>query len=58
MLAGDFSSRIGKACNPNENIWATWGGTKKMNGAEMLKFIKNNEMETLKDRVKTPSPEW
>ena len=32
--------------------------TNNENGAEMLKFLKNNEMKTLNDRVRNPGPEW
>lgn len=28
------------------------------NGAETLKFLKNNEMNTLDDRANKPAPEW
>ena len=31
--------------------------TKNKNGTEMLMFLKNNEIKTLKDRAKKPGPE-
>ena len=58
VLVGDFNSRIGKASNPNENIGQYGEVTKNKNGAEMLKFLQNNEMKTLNDRVKKSGPEW
>ena len=58
VLVGDFNSRIGKASNPNENIGRYGEVTKNKNGAEMLKFLQNNEMKTLNDRVKKSGPEW
>lgn len=57
VLVGDFNSRIGKASNPNENIGQYGEVTKNKNGAEMLKFLQNNEMKTLNDRVKKSGPE-
>ena len=53
VLVGDFNSRIRKASSPNENIGQYGEVTKNKNGAEMLMFLKNNEMETLTDRVKS-----
>ena len=54
VLAGDFNSRLGIASNPNENIGQDGEDTNK-NGAEMLMFLKNNEM-TLNDTVRKPGP--
>ena len=49
----------GNASKPNESIdWTVWGSNKNMNGEEMLKFPKHNEMKTLNDRVKKAAPEW
>ena len=55
---GELNSRIGKASNPNEDIGQYGKTTKDRNGAEMPKFLKNNEMKTLNDGVKKPGPEW
>ena len=52
VLVGYSNSRIGKASNPNENIGQYGEATTNKNGADMLKFRKNNEMKTLNDRVK------
>ena len=32
--------------------------TNNKNGAEMLEFLKSNEVKTLNDRVKKAGPEW
>ena len=58
VLVGDFNSRTGKASNPSEHIGQYGEVKKNKNGAEMLKFRKNNEMKTLNDRAKKPGPEW
>ena len=55
---GGFNSKIGKACNPNEYIGQYGEVTNHKNGAEMLEFLKINEMKTLNDRVKKAGPEW
>ena len=57
VLVGYFNSRTGEAGNPNENIGQYGEVTKNKNGAEMLMFLKNNEMKALNDRVKSPGPE-
>ena len=57
VLVRDFNARIGKASNPNENIGHYGELTKNTNGAEMLKFLKNNEMKKLNDRMKNPGSE-
>ena len=46
---GDFDSRIGKASNPNVNIGQYGGVTNNKTWAEMLKLLKNDEMNTLND---------
>ena len=48
---GDFSSRIGKASHPNENIGQYREVTTSKKGAEMPMFLKNNEIKTVNDRV-------
>ena len=55
---GDFISRIEKSSNPNEKIGQYEEIARSRNGAEMLKFLKNNEMMTLNDRIKKLEPEW
>ena len=53
ILVGDFALRIGKASNPNENIEQYGESTQNKNGADILEFLKNNEMKTLSDSVKS-----
>ena len=49
----DFTARIGKASNPSENIGQHGKVTKNRNeAAEMLMFLKDNEMKTLNDKSK------
>ena len=42
---GDFNQELGKASNPDGNV--TIAGCNTKSGAEMLKFLKHNEMKTL-----------
>ena len=42
---GDFNSRNGKASSPNDNIGQYGQVTNSKNGAEMLKFLKSNELK-------------
>ena len=55
---GDLNSKIGKASKLNENVGQYGEVTNIKNGEEMLKFLEQNEMKTLNDRVKTAEPEW
>ena len=57
-IVGYFNSRIVKSNNSNENIGEYEEVKNNKNGAKVLKFLKNNEMMTLNDRVKKPGPEW
>ena len=52
VLMGDFNSGIGNASNPNENIGQYGNVTNNKNGAEMLEFLKSNEIKMLNDGVK------
>ena len=52
LIVGGFSPRIGKASNANESIGQYGEVRRNKNGAERLKFLKNDEMATLNDRVK------
>ena len=54
----DLNSIIGKASDPNDNIGQHGEVTNNRNGAEMLEFLRINEMKTLNDRVKKAGPEW
>ena len=57
-IVGYFNSRIVKSNNSNENIGEYEEVKNNKNGAKMLKFLKNNEMMTLNDRIKKLEPEW
>ena len=54
-INGRFNSRIGRASTSTENIGEYAEVTQKSNRAEIVKFLKNNEINTLNDRVKKNS---
>jgi len=58
MLVGDFNARVGKANQPNDIIGQYGEEKRNTNGVEMLKFLGNNELRTLNDRVQKPEAQW
>lgn len=58
MLVGYFHAKVGKVTQLDDGI-ELYATKKNANGVKTLKFLKNNEIKTLNNRVqKSDPPQW